>query len=256
MNTFTEKHVAYIIERLLGYIPSYYDFNQQHLDPISEIYTEDILSSAMKDLIKTINEPTYTFDDFHYSLRDPDTLQLILHLVYDFDIDEQQFKKYFEKTTGLEVYSIELLDTNEVVIEFISPKITKLSDKCYNKLLNELNVHKLPNNVYVTKWVNQNDLLGDDRVKCFITHGGINSVAEAVYHNKPMIVLGVGLDQINTAAFVKKKRIGVTVQNKNEMNSNFLINAINDVLAELMVKDENGVTAIEKMVMKHMGMES
>lgn len=35
-----------------------------------------------------------------------------------------------------------------------------------------------------------------------------------------------------------------------------LLNAINDVLAELMVKDENGVTAIEKMVMKHMGMES
>lgn len=34
-----------------------------------------------------------------------------------------------------------------------------------------------------------------------------------------------------------------------------LLNAINDVLAELMVKDENGVTAIEKMVMKHMGME-
>ena len=33
-----------------------------------------------------------------------------------------------------------------------------------------------------------------------------------------------------------------------------LLNAINDVLAELMVKDENGVTAIEKMVMKHMGM--
>ena len=25
------------------------------------------------------------------------------------------------------------------------------------ELLNELNVHKLPNNVYVTKWVNQND---------------------------------------------------------------------------------------------------
>ena len=34
-----------------------------------------------------------------------------------------------------------------------------------------------------------------------------------------------------------------------------LLNAINSVLEELMVKDENGVTAIEKMVMKHMGMD-
>jgi hypothetical protein len=50
-----------------------------------------------------------------------------------------------------------------------------------------------------------------------------------------MIVLGVGLDQINTAAFVKKKRIGVTVQNKREINSNFLINAINDVISNYEV---------------------
>lgn len=33
-----------------------------------------------------------------------------------------------------------------------------------------------------------------------------------------------------------------------------LLNAINEVLAELLVKDENGKTEIEKMVMTHMGM--
>ena len=33
-----------------------------------------------------------------------------------------------------------------------------------------------------------------------------------------------------------------------------LLDAINEVLQALMVKDENGVTEIEKMVMKHMGM--
>ena len=34
-----------------------------------------------------------------------------------------------------------------------------------------------------------------------------------------------------------------------------LLNAINEVLEELLVEDENGVTTVEKMVMKHMGME-
>ena len=34
-----------------------------------------------------------------------------------------------------------------------------------------------------------------------------------------------------------------------------LLTAINEVLEELLVEDENGVTAVEKMVMKHMGME-
>lgn len=35
-----------------------------------------------------------------------------------------------------------------------------------------------------------------------------------------------------------------------------LLNAINEVLAELLVKDESGRTEIEKMVMKHMGLEA
>ena len=34
-----------------------------------------------------------------------------------------------------------------------------------------------------------------------------------------------------------------------------LLNAINEVLDTLLVKDENGVTEIEKLVMKHMGLE-
>ena len=35
-----------------------------------------------------------------------------------------------------------------------------------------------------------------------------------------------------------------------------LLNAINEVLEELLVEDENGLSEIEKMVMRHMGMES
>ena len=34
-----------------------------------------------------------------------------------------------------------------------------------------------------------------------------------------------------------------------------LLNAINEVLAEMMKKDENGVSEIEKLVMKHMGLD-
>ena len=34
-----------------------------------------------------------------------------------------------------------------------------------------------------------------------------------------------------------------------------LLNAINEVLEALLVKDENGQTEVEKLVMKHMGLE-
>lgn len=97
-------------------------------------------------------------------------------------------------------------------------------------VLSESAIKQMPSNVYVTHWVNQNDLLGDERIKCFVTHGGINSVAESIYHNKPMVVLGVGLDQINTAAYVKKKNIGITVQEQHLVTEEFLVSSIEDIL--------------------------
>ena len=44
--------------------------------------------------------------------------------------------------------------------------------------------------------------------------------------------------------------IGISVKKGNTE----LLDAINAVLAELLVKDANGQSAIEKMVMDHMGM--
>ena len=58
---------------------------------------------------------------------------------------------------------------------------------------------ELPNNVLGMSWVPQNDLLGDQRVKAFITHGGLNSILESIYHSQPMIVIGTSIDQVNSA---------------------------------------------------------
>ena len=40
----------------------------------------------------------------------------------------------------------------------------------------------LPKNVLIKEWVNQNDLLGDERIFAFITPGGNNSILESLYH--------------------------------------------------------------------------
>ena len=96
--------------------------------------------------------------------------------------------------------------------------------------LSEESIKKMPDNVYVTRWVNQNDILGDKRIHLFITHGGINSVGEAVYHQKPMVVLGVGLDQLNTAAFIKKLNLGVVIQDRYLLTPQYLIKSIEDAV--------------------------
>ena len=54
-------------------------------------------------------------------------------------------------------------------------------------------------------WIPQNDLLANDRVQLFITHGGFNSLIEAVYHAKPVIMFPIALDQPNNAATAQAK---------------------------------------------------
>ena len=41
----------------------------------------------------------------------------------------------------------------------------------------------------------QQDLLGHPKIRLFITHGGLNSKQEAVYHGVPFIVMPVFADQ-------------------------------------------------------------
>jgi hypothetical protein len=89
--------------------------------------------------------------------------------------------------------------------------------------------NKLPHNIFVVRWINQNDLLGDKRLNLFITHGGANSVYESVYHGKPMVVLGVGLDHFNTASIVKSYSMGEVFQSSKLITKDNLINAINKI---------------------------
>ncbi|KAL3270163.1 hypothetical protein HHI36_009220 [Cryptolaemus montrouzieri] len=52
-----------------------------------------------------------------------------------------------------------------------------------------------PDNVIIRKWLPQNDILAHKNVKLFITHGGIFSTMEAVYHGVPIMALPVMAEQ-------------------------------------------------------------
>ncbi|KAK9882638.1 hypothetical protein WA026_022508 [Henosepilachna vigintioctopunctata] len=54
---------------------------------------------------------------------------------------------------------------------------------------------KTPSNVVIKDWFPQNDLLAHKNLKLFITHGGLFSVLEAVYHAVPILALPVFADQ-------------------------------------------------------------
>ncbi|CCD62608.1 glucuronosyltransferase [Caenorhabditis elegans] len=58
---------------------------------------------------------------------------------------------------------------------------------------------KLPKNVHLKKWVPQHSLLADNRVKLFVTHGGLGSTMEVAYTGKPALMVPIFGDQPENA---------------------------------------------------------
>ena len=90
-------------------------------------------------------------------------------------------------------------------------------------------VPNLPRNVHRMTWIPQNDLLGHPNVKLFITHGGANSMMEAVYHGVPLILFPLGIDQGFNAQLSQSKDYGLRM-NIASFTAEEMAAAIHDVL--------------------------
>jgi UDP:flavonoid glycosyltransferase YjiC (YdhE family) len=92
-------------------------------------------------------------------------------------------------------------------------------------------------NVYLAEWVPQNDLLGDERVVAFVTHGGINSLLESIYHAKPMVVIGTSIDQVNGAVLANSRKIGIGITREEQITVKKLIESISAVVSDKIYKE-------------------
>ena len=89
----------------------------------------------------------------------------------------------------------------------------------------------LPSNIRLSPWLPQQDLLGHAKIKLFITHGGLFSIQEAVYHGVPFIGLPVFADQFNN--IYKAQEDGYAIHlNWNTLTSDGLYRAIRTILQQ------------------------
>ncbi|XP_052453704.1 UDP-glucuronosyltransferase 2A1-like isoform X1 [Carassius gibelio] len=84
-------------------------------------------------------------------------------------------------------------------------------------------------NTLLVDWLPQNDLLGHPQTKVFITHGGTNSIQEAIYHGVPILGLPIMTDQPDNLSRMKFRGTAKLVDIA-EMNRTMFLQALEEVL--------------------------
>ncbi|XP_044754963.1 UDP-glycosyltransferase UGT5-like [Coccinella septempunctata] len=68
-----------------------------------------------------------------------------------------------------------------------------------------------PSNVKLSKWLPQSEILGHPNLRVFVTHGGLLSTIEAVYHGVPLLALPVYGDQRLNAITAQQKGYAISI---------------------------------------------
>ena len=83
-----------------------------------------------------------------------------------------------------------------------------------------------------------NDVLGHSSTKVFVTHGGLNSFHESIYHGVPMVIIPMIGEQQRQAGLAQYKEIGVVIKHQTiTVNSKVLQNAVYEVLSNNVYKE-------------------
>ncbi|EDV43002.2 LOW QUALITY PROTEIN: uncharacterized protein Dana_GF18262, partial [Drosophila ananassae] len=72
-----------------------------------------------------------------------------------------------------------------------------------------------PENLYISDWFPQTDILAHPKVLAFVTHGGMLSTTESIYHGKPVIGLPIFSDQFFNMAHAEQAGYGIMLDFKN-----------------------------------------
>ncbi|RZB40113.1 2-hydroxyacylsphingosine 1-beta-galactosyltransferase-like, partial [Asbolus verrucosus] len=86
-----------------------------------------------------------------------------------------------------------------------------------------------PPNVKLGKWLPQQDILAHPNVKLFITHGGLLSTTETIYHGVPILAIPIFGDQKLNAKIAINNGFGLSVP-YSEISEETLTRNINEIL--------------------------
>ncbi|XP_076049303.1 uncharacterized protein LOC143029976 [Oratosquilla oratoria] len=91
------------------------------------------------------------------------------------------------------------------------------------------NLPGISENVLLRKWLPQQDILAQEKVKVFITHGGLLSTQEAIYHGTPLIALPIFGDQPRNCEMISVKGYGLCLQWK-DLTVDVFVSALKEII--------------------------
>lgn len=130
---------------------------------------------------------------------------------------------YFSMGTNIKSTQLPLNVQNALLNTF-----SKLKQKILWKWESQ-HLPEKPDNVFISDWFPQEDILAHPNVKLFITHGGFLSITEAIYHSVPIIGIPVHSDQHFNMVHAAHNGYGLTIDYGNVTESSMSW-AINEVL--------------------------
>jgi MGT family glycosyltransferase len=123
-----------------------------------------------------------------------------------------------------------ILTQNESYIDFYKELFNTLGKLPYyfivnvGKLISFFN--DIPTNIELAEYINQLELL--QKADLLITHGGMNSISEAITYSVPMIVIPQIADEFSIANVIEKEGMGIVLRNKDDFKS--LVLAIREII--------------------------
>jgi len=106
----------------------------------------------------------------------------------------------------------------------------------YRVILRNTDELDIPDNVMISQWLPQNDILAHPSVKLFITHSGNNGQYEAIYHGVPMIGFYLLGDQLYNAQRLDYKGYGLSM-NLYDFTADQLLDNIHKILGDKSYKE-------------------
>ncbi|CAN2391415.1 Glycosyltransferase family 28 C-terminal domain [Pristimantis euphronides] len=130
-------------------------------------------------------------------------------------------------TLGSMISSFPLVD----FLKEMNDGFAKLTQKIiwrYDKSSWPKEVNVAPN-VRLMDWLSQNDLLGHPKARLLVTHGGMNSLMEAVYHGVPVLGIPLFGEQHENMVRIVAKNMGTLIL-PNEMKAEYFTDTMQEIL--------------------------